>query len=79
MQLTGASAALFILSLGSSATATFTTRQSQSCTYYCPSGFSELSFVSYSGNILACQDEYGNYCSYDLTVCQLSCLNDTMI
>jgi hypothetical protein len=79
MQLMGASAALLILSLGSSATAAFTTRQSQSCTYYCPSGFSELSEVSYSGNSLTCEDEYGNSCRYDLTVCHVPCLNDTMI
>jgi hypothetical protein len=73
MQLTP-SAALFILSLGYSATAVITTRQSGSCTYYCPSGFSELSYVSYSGNTLVCQDEYGNVENYNLTVYRLPSL-----
>jgi hypothetical protein len=80
MQLTGASAALLILSLGSSATAAFTTRQSQSCTYYCPNGFIWVLYsVEYDGGTLQCMDEYGHYCVYNLTVCHLSCLNDTMI
>jgi hypothetical protein len=74
MQLTGASAALLILSLGSSATAAFTTRQSQSCTYYCPNYGTvwSLSYVQYDAGTLECMDEFGHYCLYSLAVCHVS-------
>jgi hypothetical protein len=77
MQLTP-SVALYILSLGYSATAVITTRQSGSCTYYCPIDISVLSSVSYDGDTLICEDMHGNVQNYNLTVCRPPSLHEML-